>query len=98
MQLNIMLHRDDCSLLDDCQLICMYHVVILYSVKCYRGGRKIPLIYTNMVSLYSVYQAPSYEPNLTFLATFSTELAYLSMLFILDVLCTAGSAEHIKNK
>ncbi len=48
---------------------------------------------TNMVSLYSVYQAPSYEPNLTFLAPFPTELAYLSMLFIFDVLCTACSAE-----
>ncbi len=44
---------------------------------------------TNLVPLHSVYQAPSYELILTFLAPFPTELAYLSMLFILEVLCTA---------
>ncbi len=43
---------------------------------------------TNMVPFCSVYQAPSYESNLTFLAPFPTELAYLSMLFILEVVCT----------
>ncbi len=53
---------------------------------------------TNVVPLHSVHQAPSYEPNLIFLAQFPTELAYLSMLFILEVLCTACSAEHLKNK
>ncbi len=44
---------------------------------------------SNVVPLCSVSQAPSYEPNLTFLAPFPTELAYLSMLFILEVVCTA---------
>ncbi len=53
---------------------------------------------TKVVPLHSAHQAPSYEPILTFLAPFPTELAYLSMLFILDVLCTACSAEQIKNK
>ena len=38
------------------------------------------------------------EPNLTFLEWFLPEIAYLSMLFILEVVCTAGSAEHLKNK
>ncbi len=38
---------------------------------------------TNVVPLCSVYQAPYYEPNPTFLAHVYTELAYLSMLFIL---------------
>ena len=49
---------------------------------------------TNLVPLHSVHQAPSYEPILTLLAPFLTEFAYLSMLFILEVLC----AEHLKNK
>ncbi len=53
---------------------------------------------TNLIPLCSVYEASSYESILTFLAPFPTELAYLSMLFILEVLCTAGSAEHLKNK
>ncbi len=53
---------------------------------------------TNVVPLYSVHQAPSYEPNLTLLAGFLRDLAYLSMLFILEVLCTASSAERLKDK
>ena len=82
------------------------------SVKCYPDRRKITLFHqdtdtnstdtystdTNRVPLGSVYQVPSYEPNLTFLAWFLRDLAYLSMLFILEVLCTTGSAEHLKNK
>ena len=40
----------------------------------------------------------SYEPNLTLLTWFPRDLVYLSMLFILEVLCTEGSAEHLKNK
>ena len=55
-------------------------------------------IVTNVVPLYVVYQAPPYEPNLKLLAPFPTELAYLSMLFILEELCTACSAEDLKNK
>ena len=42
--------------------------------------------------LCSVHQAPSDEPNLTLQAWFLRDLAYLSMLFILQVL------EHLKNK
>ncbi len=44
---------------------------------------------TTVLPLYSVYQAPSYEPNLTSLAAFPSEWAYLSMLFILEMFCTA---------
>ena len=48
-------------------------------------------IVTNVVPLYSVHQAPSYEPNLTLLAPFTTEFAYLIMLFILEaVQSTSG--------
>ncbi len=36
--------------------------------------------------------------NYKLLAWFLPDLAYLSMLFILEVLCTAGSAEDLKNK
>ena len=36
-----------------------------------------------ILPLCSVYQAPSYEPNLTLLGRFSKEFAYSSMLFIL---------------
>ncbi len=46
---------------------------------------------TNVIPLHSVHQAPSYEPNLTLLAWFLRDLAYLSMLFILEVVCTACS-------
>ncbi len=41
---------------------------------------------TVVVPLHSVYQAPSYGPILTLLAWFLLDLAYLSMLFILEVL------------
>ncbi len=44
----------------------------------------------NVVPVHSVHQAPSYEHILTLRAWFLRDLAYLSMLFILEVLCTAG--------
>ncbi len=53
---------------------------------------------TNVLPLCSVYQAPSYEPSHTLIAWFLRDLAYLSMIFILEVLCIAGSAEDLKNK
>ena len=40
-----------------------------------------------VLPLCSVYQVPSYESNLTLLASFPTELAYWSMLFILEMVC-----------
>ena len=40
---------------------------------------------TNVIPLCSVYQASFYEPNLTLLAWFLPEFAYLSMLFILEM-------------
>ncbi len=61
----------------------LFHQYLRYSHKC--------------GPLCSVYQAPCNEPNLTFLAPFPTDLAYLSMLFILVMACTAGSAGHHKN-
>ncbi len=62
-------------------------------------GEKLTLnTVTYGAPLCSVYSAPSYVSNLTLLAPFSTELAYLSMLFILDMVCTAGSADHLKNQ
>ena len=53
---------------------------------------------TNVVPLCSVHQAPSYAPNFTFVAPFPTELVYLSMLFIFEVVCTACSTDHVKKK
>ncbi len=53
---------------------------------------------TSVVSLHSVHQAPSYQPILTLLARFLRVLVYLCVLFILNLLCTVGSAEHDKNK
>ncbi len=44
---------------------------------------------TIVLPLYSVYQARPNESNLTSLALTPTEWAYLSMLFILEVVCTA---------
>ncbi len=47
---------------------------------------------SDVLPLCSVYQAPSYEPNLAFLGQFPMELACLSMLFIHEVVCTACSS------
>ena len=44
---------------------------------------------TNGVPLCSVYSTIFYESNLTLLAPFPTEMAYLSMLFIFQMVCTA---------
>ena len=66
---------------------------MLKSVKCYPGGRQIRFniwdTVTRVVPLCSVYQAPSYESNLKLLAWCLPEFAYLSMLFILETVCTA---------
>ena len=56
-------------------------VFSLESVKCYPVGR---------IPLYSVYQTLSYEPNLTLLVPFPTAFAYLSMLFIFEVVGTGN--------
>ena len=50
---------------------------------------------TNVVPLWSVYQAPSYEHNLTLLAWFLLEFAYLRIPFILQMSC---SVVYLKNK
>ena len=58
---------------------------------------------TNVAPLHSVYQAPSYEPGYTLLASFLQLFAYLNMLFILEMGCTAGinnifkCASYVKN-
>ena len=51
-----------------------------------------------VVLLRSVYQVPSYESNLTLLAWFLPDFAYLRMLLIPEMVCTAGSVDHLKNK
>ena len=43
----------------------------------------------NMVAFCSVYQVPSYDPCLALLAPVLKEVAYLCMLFILEVSCQA---------
>ena len=43
-------------------------------------------------------QSPLYKSNLTLLSWFLLDFAYLSMLFILEMVCNAGSADHLKNK
>ena len=55
-------------------------------------------IVTKLVPLYSLYQAPSYEPICMLLAPVSVELSYLVMLFIFELACTACSAGQLKNK
>ena len=40
----------------------------------------------------------SYKPNVTLLAGFFPKFACLSMYFILEMACTAGSASDPKNK
>ena len=51
-------------------------------------------IVTKVVSLCSVYRVPFYESNFTFLASFPTKLAYLSMLVILEVVCTKRACSN----
>ncbi len=53
---------------------------------------------TEVLPLYSVYQAPFYESDLTLLAWFLPDIAYLSMLFNLVRVCTAVNADPLKNK
>ena len=54
---------------------------------------------TNVIPMCSVYQAPTYEPNFVMLACgFLPKMAYLSMLFMLEMGCTEGSAGQLKNK
>ncbi len=52
---------------------------------------------TNVVPLHSVHQAPSYEHILTLLAWFLLDLAFLSMLFIREVLCTAWRTNSVQD-
>ena len=51
-----------------------------------------------MVSLSSVYQALPDKTNLALLTPVPTKLAYVSMLFIIKLACTACIAGHLKNK
>ncbi len=50
---------------------------------------------TNMVPLHSVDLAPSCEHILTLLAWFLRDLAYLSMLFILDIWSALQAVQSI---
>ena len=73
------------------------------SVKCYPGGRRIHLFQsisdtvTKVVPLCSVYNVPGtiFCANLTLLAQFLPDFAFLSMPFVLEMVCTA---DHLKNK
>ncbi len=53
---------------------------------------------TKVGSLCSLYHVPSYESNLILLAWFMPDFAYFSMLFNTEMVCTAGSADDLKNK
>ena len=47
--------------------------------------------------MFLVYQAPSYEPKVIWLAWFLHGLAYLSMLLIPELARTASSADQLRN-
>ncbi len=74
-----------------CQMLSWWTKSSLHSIN-------IQDTFTNVLLLCSVCQAPCYEHNLTMLVPFPTELAYLSIIFILEVVCTACSADHLKNR
>ena len=66
---------------------------MIKSVKCDNGGWKICFIpsisdHKCDTTVFSI-PMPSYEPNFILLAQVSTKVAYLSMLFILELACTA---------
>ena len=51
-----------------------------------------------MLQLCSFCKAPSDEVIVTLLVRFSTKLTFWSILFILELACTASNAAHIENK
>ena len=53
---------------------------------------------TKVVPFCSVYLAPSFEPTFALLAPFFAKPSFCSMLFILELACTVGSAGQLKNK
>ena len=82
-------------------LLLLVLVLLLNSVECYPGGRKIDFflsISEILLPLCSVYQKPSNESNLTLLAWFLPEFAYSSMLFILELVCSAHSVRNGASK
>ena len=48
-----------------------------------------------VLPLCSPYHTPSYEPKLTLLVPFPSQLAHLCMLFIIEMVC---SADHLNNR
>ena len=83
--------RDTISSDKVCQMLTWWTKNSLHSINIWDT-------FTNMVPWCSVYKAPFIESNLTLLAPFPTQLAYLSMLYILEIVCNACSADHLKNK
>ena len=49
---------------------------------------------TKVVVLYSLYQALSYKPDLTLLASFLPDCAFLRMLIVLDMVCTGRTSQE----
>ncbi len=82
----------------------MPQVAPLNSTQYYHGGQTFHHITSilgmlaQIAPLYSVYKAPSYQPDFILLALVSIKLAYQSMLFILELAYNAGSADQLKNK
>ncbi len=74
-----------------CQMLSWWTKYSLYSINIGDTVSKV-------IPLCSVYQAPSYGPKLTLLAWFLPEFAYLSMISILEMACTACSGGHLKYK
>ena len=52
----------------------------------------------NMVSLYSTYQAPSYENSVTFLAPALAEMSYWSMSFVPVMACKNDMHREVNYK
>ena len=80
----------------------LYHLIILGKMLSWGDEKSYSITIwdnvTKAVPLCWVYKEPSYEVIITLLAPFPTDLAYLSMLFILHMACTAGNTGGIKNK
>ena len=77
----------------------MLHILI-QCVQCYHGELKnLPLsinildVITEMILLYSIYQAPSREPIFTFLAAVQTKEEF-QHVFILELACTEAQRSH----
>ena len=79
-------------------LCCRYSLLHITAVREKIFSIHRYLRHCHISGLCSVYQAPSYGPNVTLPIPILPMVIYLSMFFIFELACTACSGDHPKNK